>query len=337
MQAADGLDVVVEDLRPGGEHGAERFLLDAEEVGRQHLDARLGQLRLDRADRGREVAGAAVGHVVAVDGRDDDVLQLHLRSRLADTERLEWVGRVLGLAGVDVAVAAGAGARVAEDLERRGAATPALGDVRAARLLADRVQREPVQQLLDVEVAAVRARRAHLHPVRAAGPLGDGKRRFHGPESRCAPPRTGRAPVDAAATAAGLSGGPAVGMNLDPAGLRCPGRRVAVGELDRERVRIVVDHQRECHREAIRDSATRWRVACRQPLRTRLEIDVESNCIGVALSLNDTLPVGKYRPSCSGSRTRTVLSSSRAGRRCPGCCRRCSPSAAVRSPGRRRR
>ena len=183
MQAPDGLDVVVEDLGAGREHGAQRLLLDAEEVGRQHLDARVGQLRLDRADRGGEVAGAAVGDVVAVDGRDDDVLQLHLRGGLADPERLERVRRVLGLAGVDVAVAAGARARVAEDLEGRGAAPPALGDVRAARLLADGVQREPVQQLLDVEVASVGARRANLHPLGPAGPFSDGKRRLHRFES----------------------------------------------------------------------------------------------------------------------------------------------------------
>ena len=60
---------------------------------------------------------------------------------------------MLGLARVDVAVAAGAGARVAEDLERRRALAPALGDVRAARLLADGVQARAVDELLDVEVA----------------------------------------------------------------------------------------------------------------------------------------------------------------------------------------
>ena len=80
------------------------------------------------------------GEVVAVDGRDDDVLEPHLRRRVREPERLERIGRAVGLARVDVAVAAGARARVAEDLEGRGAAPPALGDVRAARLLADRVQ-----------------------------------------------------------------------------------------------------------------------------------------------------------------------------------------------------
>ena len=54
---------------------------------------RVGQLALERADRRRVVAGAAVGDVVAVDGGDDDVLELHLRRRVREPERLERVGR----------------------------------------------------------------------------------------------------------------------------------------------------------------------------------------------------------------------------------------------------
>ena len=135
-----------------------------------------GSFALEGADRGRVVAGAAVGDVVAVDRGDDDVLQAHLRGRLREAERLERVGRRARLARVDVAVAARARAGVAEDLERRRAAAPALGDVRAARLLADRVQALAVEQLAHLEVARVRARRAHLHPLRAAGPLSDRQR-----------------------------------------------------------------------------------------------------------------------------------------------------------------
>ena len=171
VQAAHGLDVVVEDVGPRGEHGVQRLLLDAEEVRRQHLDARGRKLALERADRRRIVAGAAVGDVVPVDRRDDDVLQPHLRRDLREPQRLERIGRRLGLPRVDVAVAAGARARVAEDLEGRRPASPALGDVRAARLLADRVQARAVDQLLDVEVARVGRRRAHLHPLRPARAL----------------------------------------------------------------------------------------------------------------------------------------------------------------------
>jgi len=59
--------VSVEHLRPLGEHDLQRLLLVAEEVGGQHLDRDPGQLRLQRPDRRREVAGALVGQVVAVD------------------------------------------------------------------------------------------------------------------------------------------------------------------------------------------------------------------------------------------------------------------------------
>ena len=121
-----------------------------------------------------------------VDRGDDDVLQLHLRCGLRDAERLERIRRRVGAARLHVAVAARAGARVAEDLERRRSAPPALGDVRAARLLADRVQLSAVDQLLDVVVLAVLRRRAHLHPLGAARPLGDGLRRLHPRQSRAA-------------------------------------------------------------------------------------------------------------------------------------------------------
>ena len=182
---------MVEDLGARGEDGAQCLLLDAEEVGRQHFDGRLGQLLLQRADRRRVVARAAVGDVVAVDRGDDHVLEVHLRRGLREPQRLQRVGWVLGLAGMDVAVAAGARAGVAKDLERGRATPPALGDVRATGLLADRVQRLSVDQLLDVEVARIRARRAHLHPFGPPRPLGYGKRLLHGPESSCGPDRGG--------------------------------------------------------------------------------------------------------------------------------------------------
>src|SRR5207244_12077369 len=122
--------------------------------------------------------------VVAVDGGDDDVAELHLGRSLREAQRLERVGRTVGPAGVDIAVAAGAGAGVAEDLEGRRAAPPTLGDVRAPRLLADRVQPLAVDERADVEVAGVPARGPHLHPLRPAGPGRRGARAL----PRLAPP-----------------------------------------------------------------------------------------------------------------------------------------------------
>ena len=59
---------------------------------------------------------AAIGQVVAVDRRHDDVLEPHLRGGLGEAQRLERVDR-LRLRRADVAVAAGPGAALAEDLE----------------------------------------------------------------------------------------------------------------------------------------------------------------------------------------------------------------------------
>ena len=120
-------------------HLRQRHLLAAE-VGREHLDL---AARAPGGGSGgsspTQMPRAVVGQVVAVDARDDRVAQAHPRDRARDARGLE---RVVPrrLAGLDVAEAAAARARVAEDHERRGAALPALADVRARGLLADRVQ-----------------------------------------------------------------------------------------------------------------------------------------------------------------------------------------------------
>ena len=163
-----------------GEHDLERLLLDAEEVGREDLHFRNRQLALDRTDRRGVVRRAAIGEVVPVDRGHDDMGELHLRGRLGEPERLERVRRAVGLPRVHVAVAARTRARVAEDLEGRRSPPPALADVRAARLLADRVEPALAHEPLDLEVAGVRARCAHLHPLRPARALGHGKRLPHG-------------------------------------------------------------------------------------------------------------------------------------------------------------
>src|SRR5439155_17405306 len=55
--------------------------------------------------------------------------------------------------------------------------------VRATRFLADRVQLPVVHEALDLEVAGVRARRAHPHPLGPAWTLGYGPRPLHRPTS----------------------------------------------------------------------------------------------------------------------------------------------------------
>src|SRR5438876_1828636 len=171
MEAANRLDVVPEDIRAGLDHGCERLILDPEEVGRQDLDGRPWQLSAKCADGRRIVARSAIGHVVTIDRGDDHVREPHLCRRLRESQRLEWVGGRVRTAGVDEAVAARACADVAEDLERRRAATPALRDVRATSLFADRVEVTLADETLYLEVAGVGAGRPDPHPIGSAGPV----------------------------------------------------------------------------------------------------------------------------------------------------------------------
>ena len=125
----------------------------AVEVGDQQLDAAAGQQRVDLADRLGVQPGAAVGQVVAGDAGDGGVPQAHRGHRLGDPARL--VGVELGrLAGVDLAEVAAAGALVAADEEGRLAVLPALVDVGAAGLLADRVQALALDQAAQVRELA---------------------------------------------------------------------------------------------------------------------------------------------------------------------------------------
>ena len=165
VQPRHDLDVVVEDVGPLGDDLRQRHLLAAE-VGRQHLDLAARRLAADLADDADERTRAVVGQVVAVDGGDDRVTQAHLRDRARDAGRLE---RVVPrrLAGAHVAEAAAPRARVAEDHERRGAALPALADVRARGLLADRVQVLVGDELRQLAIALA-ARRLDLEPRRLA-------------------------------------------------------------------------------------------------------------------------------------------------------------------------
>ena len=104
-------------------------------------------------DVGHALAGPVIG-VLAAAARDMD----------RKAHRLEQVQRPR-LAGRDGAVAAGAGARVAEDHERGGAGVEALADVRAVRLLADGVEALRAHQRLQLAVACA-ARGLGADPLR---------------------------------------------------------------------------------------------------------------------------------------------------------------------------
>src|SRR3954447_26128587 len=152
-----GLDVVRQHLGPGGEDLGELVGLRVE-VGDEQLDTAARDGGLDLAHRLRVEPRTAVGQVVAGDAGDRGVAQPHGRDALGDPARL--VGVEVGrLAGVDLAEGAAPGALVAADEEGRLAVLPALVDVGAAGLLADRVQPLAADQRLQLGVL-----RAGLEP-----------------------------------------------------------------------------------------------------------------------------------------------------------------------------
>ena len=76
--------MVVGTLGTLGEHRLQSVLLGVEEIRCQDLDRRVRDLLLQRTDRRRVMTGSAVGDVVPVDRRHDDVLQVHLRGGVGE-------------------------------------------------------------------------------------------------------------------------------------------------------------------------------------------------------------------------------------------------------------
>src|SRR3954451_12913809 len=155
--AGDRLDVVRQHLRPGGEDLGQLVGVGVE-VGDQQLDTAAGDGGVDLPDRLGVDPAAAVGQVVAGDAGDRGVAQAHGRHALGDPARLVRVGG-RRLAGVDLAEVAAPGALVTTDEEGGLPVLPALVDVGAAGLLADRVQPLAADQRLQLGVL-----RAGLQP-----------------------------------------------------------------------------------------------------------------------------------------------------------------------------
>src|SRR5438105_2440463 len=150
VEAGDRLGVVVVDV--GLRLDDRRHCLQvAGEVGRQHLDGGARAAALDGADGAGKDLGPAVAKVVAVDAGDDRVTQAELGDRLSHAKRLGQVELGRAARG-DRAEPAGAGADRAQDHEGRGPPVPAVVDVRALRLFADRVQALAANELLQLLV-----------------------------------------------------------------------------------------------------------------------------------------------------------------------------------------
>jgi hypothetical protein len=156
---------VVEDLRPGVQDDLERVAA-ALEVGDEDFDGAAGMDLADALNHQRENGRAAVGALVAVDAGDDGVLEVHGLDGLGYAVGFVPVERA-GAAVLDIAEAAGAGADIAQHEEGSGAPAPAVADVRAHGLFADRVQGLGPHEVTQLFIGLA-AGGAHLEPVGAA-------------------------------------------------------------------------------------------------------------------------------------------------------------------------
>src|SRR5207253_11328115 len=166
VQAGNGLDVVVEDVRARPHHGRQRRLV-THEIRDQNLDAALRNPLANLPDGAGEDGGAPILELVAVDRGDDGVLEAHPLDRFRHPNRLAQVEHARPT-GLHRAEAAGPGTGVAQDHEGGRARVPALADVGAARLLTDGVQVEPAHDALQFGVVLA-AGQADPEPVGAAG------------------------------------------------------------------------------------------------------------------------------------------------------------------------
>ena len=155
VEPRHGFEIVVHDVGRALGQDIERDVEPAAEIRHEHFDTRLRRALAHRAYAVLEMPRAAVAQIVAVDARDDDVLELQRRDRFGKMQRFLGIGRKRP-AVRDVAERAAARAQVAEDHESRRAFAETLADVGARRFLAHRMELVLAQDLLDfLEALAV--------------------------------------------------------------------------------------------------------------------------------------------------------------------------------------
>lgn len=135
MEALDGLHIVIKDIGLGVEDGIEEVGIAAE-IWDKDFDGGVWVTVADGADGGGPDGCAAVFEVIASDGGDDGVAQLHFLDGHGDASGFAEV-EFGGATGLDGAERAGAGAGIAEDHDGGGTAGPALAHIGALSALAD--------------------------------------------------------------------------------------------------------------------------------------------------------------------------------------------------------
>src|SRR6266851_4635281 len=162
VKARDGFDVVIVniDWRADDDIDAlERSL----KIRHQHFDARRRWQGLDRAGSRREVRGATIGKVVAIDRGHNNVLEAEFRDRFGNPQWLIGIERTRP-AMRDGAIRAIARAYIAHQHESRRAMRKAFADIRAARFLAIGVYLQLTENRLGAEIFR-RHRGADFDPI----------------------------------------------------------------------------------------------------------------------------------------------------------------------------
>jgi hypothetical protein len=139
VEAGNGFGVVVEDFGVGLQDDGESCPVAAH-IGDEDFDRGFGGDGADGCDAFDELAGSAVGEVVAVDGGDDDVVEVEAADGFGEAIGFGGVERLGLFLEVDVAVGAGAGAGGSHDQEGGGANAEAFADVGAGCFFADGVE-----------------------------------------------------------------------------------------------------------------------------------------------------------------------------------------------------
>ena len=121
-------------------------------ISAENLDARSRDAFVDRSHGIGEYQRASVGKVVAIHRREDEILPTQIADGFGDAQRLEPIDVASWITGFDVAKAAAARAKIAQNHDRCGARAPALGHVRTGGFFTNGVKREAIDLSLDAFV-----------------------------------------------------------------------------------------------------------------------------------------------------------------------------------------
>src|SRR2546427_2886748 len=164
LEAIDRLDVVVEDIYTRFDdtaHGLEVPL----KIRDEGFDEQVGSTGFDLPYRLREVGRAAIRKVVAIDGCQDDVGQVHFGEGDGHFRRFVEVEGSMRVARFHGAKMAPAGAGVPHEHDRRRPSAPTLPDIGAMGLLAHGVQVQGAEEALQMTIVLA-GWRSDPEPVR---------------------------------------------------------------------------------------------------------------------------------------------------------------------------